>query len=404
MAKQVKPLTESQIKNAKPKAKEYTLSDGYGLRLRIKPNGTKTWLLNYTHPILSKRVNLTLGTYPNTSLKVAREKTREARELIEQSIDPKTHRDKQAQQEKMRLNMTLESVIQSWLEVKKGSVTSDHAEDIYRSLEMHVLPVLGTVPISEITPQLVIQALRPLERKGNLEVLRRVCQRLNEIMKFARNIGYIEINTLSDIKDAFRKPQAVHMKTLPPEALPELMRAVSRARIFSTTRCLIQWQLHTMVRPSEAAGARWEEIDWNRKLWCIPAKRMKKKRDHFVPLTNQTIRLLKEMEVISGNGISEYIFASHKDVTRPCCNASVNMALKRMGFKGQLVSHGLRSLASTTLNEQPHFEGDLVEAALAHADKNKVRAAYNRSQYVEQRREMMQWWSDHIETSACNAM
>ncbi|EJA7342723.1 TPA: tyrosine-type recombinase/integrase [Vibrio parahaemolyticus] len=404
MAKQVKPLTESQIKNAKPKAKEYTLSDGYGLRLRIKPNGTKTWLLNYTHPILSKRVNFTLGTYPNTSLKVAREKTREARELIEQSIDPKTHRDKQAQQEKMRLNMTLESVIQSWLEVKKGSVTSDHAEDIYRSLEMHVLPVLGTVPISEITPQLVIQALRPLERKGNLEVLRRVCQRLNEIMKFARNIGYIEINTLSDIKDAFRKPQAVHMKTLPPEALPELMRAVSRARIFNTTRCLIQWQLHTMVRPSEAAGARWEEIDWNRKLWCIPAKRMKKKRDHFVPLTNQTIRLLKEMEVISGNGISEYIFASHKDVTRPCCNSSVNMALKRMGFKGQLVSHGLRSLASTTLNEQPHFEGDLVEAALAHADKNKVRAAYNRSQYVEQRREMMQWWSDHIETSACNAM
>ncbi|MGY3569136.1 integrase domain-containing protein [Vibrio paucivorans] len=399
MAKQVKPLTETQIKNAKPKSKEYILSDGNGLRLRVKPNGTKTWLLNYTHPILSKRINFTLGTYPTTSLKIAREKTRGARELIEQGIDPKTHKDKQALQEKMRLNMTLGKVAESWLDVKKSSVSSDHADDIYRSLEIHLLPELGNIPISELTPQLVIQTLKPLERKGRLEVLRRACQRLNEIMKFAKNTGYIEVNCLTDIKDAFKKPQAIHMKTLPPEALPELMFALSRARIFSTTRCLILWQLHTMVRPSEAAGARWDEIDWAKKLWRIPAKRMKKKREHCVPLSTQMLALLNEMKAISGHGVSEFIFASHKDGSRPCCNASVNMALKRMGFKGRLVSHGLRSLASTTLNEQSQFTGDLVEAALAHADKDKVRAAYNRTQYVEQRREMMQWWSDHIDDS-----
>ncbi|HAV1332865.1 TPA: tyrosine-type recombinase/integrase [Vibrio parahaemolyticus] len=397
MAKQVKPLTETQIKNAKPQVKEYILSDGNGLRLRVKTNGTKTWLLNYTHPILSKRVNFTLGTYPNTSLKIAREKTREARKLIEQGKDPKTYRDQSIQQEQLRLTSTLESIMHLWLDVKRDSVSEGHVHDIQRSLELHVLPSLGQVPISDITPQLAIQTLKPLERKGNLEALRRLCQKLNEIMKFARNSGLIEFNRLTDIKEAFRKPQLENMKTLPPERLPEFMKSLSRARIHFTTRCLIEWQLHTMVRPAEAAGARWEEIDWINKTWLIPALRMKKKRDHIVPLTAQTLALLEEMKSITGHGVSEYVFASYKDASRHCCSETANMAIKRMGFKGQLVSHGLRALASTTLNEQPQFNGDLVEAALAHADKDKVRAAYNRTQYVEQRREMMQWWSDHID-------
>ncbi|WP_272159114.1 integrase arm-type DNA-binding domain-containing protein, partial [Vibrio algivorus] len=237
MAKQVKPLTETQIKNAKPKDKEYILSDGYGLRLRIKPTGTKSWLLNYTHPILSKRVNLTLGTYPITSLKLAREKAREARECLGQGIDPKTQRDNQHLQEKARLSSTLAHVMLQWLEVKQSRVSAEHICDIQRSLELHVLPSLGAMPISDITPQLAIQTLKPLERKGNLEALRRLCQRLNEIMKFARNSGLIQFNPLTDIKEAFQKPQTENMKTLPPEMLPEFMHTLSRARIHFTTRC-----------------------------------------------------------------------------------------------------------------------------------------------------------------------
>ncbi|MCG9702749.1 tyrosine-type recombinase/integrase [Vibrio natriegens] len=400
MAKQVKPLTETQIKNAKSKTKEYILSDGNGLRLRIKTNGTKSWLFNYTHPVLSKRVNLTLGSYPTTSLKVAREKAHKARELLESGKDPKTHRDQCHHQEQVRLSSTLESVMHLWLEVKRGAVSDDHVNDIQRSLELHVLPSLGPLPITELTPQLAIQTLRPLERKGNLEALRRLCQRLNEIMKFARNSGLVQFNPLTDIKEAFKKPQVENMKTLPPEALPDLMRSLSRARIHFTTRCLIEWQLHTMVRPGEAAGARWDEIDWDNQLWCIPAERMKKKRDHVVPLTKQTLSILEEMKAITGHGVSEYIFASYKDATRHCCSETANMALKRMGFKGLLVSHGLRALASTTLNEQPQFAGDVVEAALAHVDKDKVRAAYNRTQYIEPRREMMHWWSGHIEQAS----
>ncbi|KFA94929.1 tyrosine-type recombinase/integrase [Vibrio sp. ER1A] len=397
MAKQVKPLTETQIKNAKPKGKEYILSDGNGLRLRVKVNGTKTWLLNYTHPILSKRINLTLGTYPNTSLKIAREKTREARALIEQGKDPKSYRDQQSAQEQLRLYATLENVAKEWLLVKQSHVSESHSHDILRSLELHIFPYLGSVPVSELTPPLVIQTLRPLERKGHLEAVRRVCQRLNEIMKFARNSGWIEFNRLTDIKEAFKKPHVENMKTLPPEMLPDFMKTLARARVHFTTRCLIEWQLHTIVRPSEAAGARWDEIDWDNQQWCIPANRMKKRRDHIVPLTKQTLALLEEMKAVNGHGVSVYIFASYKDASRHCCSETANMAIKRMGYKGQLVSHGLRALASTTLNEQPQFSGDLVEAALAHTDKDKVRAAYNRSQYVEQRREMMQWWSDHIE-------
>ena len=397
MAKQVKPLTETQIKNAKPQAKEYILSDGNGLRLRVKTNGTKTWLLNYTHPILPKRVNLTLGTYPNTSLKIAREKTREARELIEQGKDPKTHRDQSIQQEQLRLTSTLESIMHLWLDVKRDSVSEGHVHDIQRSLELHVLPSLGQVPISDITPQLAIQTLKPLERKGNLEALRRLCQRLNEIMKFARNNGLITFNVLTDIKEAFKKPKVENMKTISPEMLPEFLSTLSRARIHFTTRCLIEWQLHTMARPGEAAGARWDEIDWKKQLWCIPAERMKRKRAHIVPLTKQTLFILEEMKAITGHGVSEYIFASYKDTTRHCCSETANMAIKRMGYKGKLVSHGLRALGSTILNEQPRFAGDLVEAALAHVDKDKVRGAYNRSQYVEQRRDMMQWWSNYVE-------
>ena len=397
MAKQVKPLTETQIKNAKPQVKEYILSDGNGLRLRVKTNGTKTWLLNYTHPILPKRVNLTLGTYPNTSLKIAREKTREARELIEQGKDPKTHRDQSIQQEQLRLTSTLESIMHLWLDVKRDSVSEGHVHDIQRSLELHVLPSLGQVPISDITPQLAIQTLKPLERKGNLEALRRLCQRLNEIMKFARNNGLITFNVLTDIKEAFKKPKVENMKTISPEMLPEFLSTLSRARIHFTTRCLIEWQLHTMARPGEAAGARWDEIDWKKQLWCIPAERMKRKRAHIVPLTKQTLFILEEMKAITGHGVSEYIFASYKDTTRHCCSETANMAIKRMGYKGKLVSHGLRALGSTILNEQPRFAGDLVEAALAHVDKDKVRGAYNRSQYVEQRRDMMQWWSNYVE-------
>ena len=171
------------------------------------------------------------------------------------------------------------------------------------------------------------------------------------------------------------------------------MGAVANASIKRTTRCLIEWQLHTMTRPSEASGAMWKEIDMESKVWTIPSERMKKRRDQRIPLTDQMLAILEVMKPISGH--REFVFPSDRDPKKPCNSQTANMALKRMGFAGRLVSHGLRSLASTTLNEQG-FDRDLIEAALAHVDDNQVRSAYNRTDYLERRRPMMNWWSEHI--------
>ena len=223
--------------------------------------------------------------------------------------------------------------------------------------------------------------------------VRRVCQRLNEILTWAVNTGVVHHNPLVGIKQAFHAPAKRNLPSLKPDQLPALLRDIQAANLRTTTRCLILWQLHTMVRPSEAAGARWEEIDTGAALWTIPASRMKKKRPHTVPLTPQTLHLLERMRPISGK--SEFIFPADRSLFQATNPQTANAAIKRMGYGGQLVAHGLRSIASTILNEAA-FDADIIEVALAHAEPNKVRGAYNRAQYLERRRVMMAWWSDHI--------
>lgn len=397
MARTTKPLTDTEVKKAKPKEKEYNLADGNGLYLRVKPNGSKLWLFNYTRPYTKKRANMGLGQYPALSLAKAREAKRENLELLGGNIDPSTHRIEQIKQRGEANKNTLERVAHSWFQVKKSKVTNDYGEDIYRSLALHIFPVLGAVPINEIKARLTIETLSPIAAKGSLETVKRLCQRLNEIMRYAVNTGLIDANPLSGISEAFESPIKKHMVTLKPEQLPELMKTIANASIKKTTRCLIEWQLHTMTRPSEAAGTRWAEIDLQKKLWVIPPERMKKKRTHTIPLSSQAIALLEVMRPISHN--REHVFPADRNPRQHTHQQTANMALKRMGFGGLLVAHGMRALASTTLNEQ-NFNPDVIEAALAHTDKNEVRAAYNRAEYLDSRREMMKWWSDYIEQAA----
>ncbi|MGL5741025.1 MAG: integrase domain-containing protein [Plesiomonas shigelloides] len=397
MAKVTTRLSDTQIKAAKPKDKEYVLSDGDGLRIRVKPNGSKSWLLNYTHPIKKTRTNLSLGKYPEVSLANARKLALEARELLAQGIDPLDARKQQQEEHKAIHEHTLFNITQEWFAIKKDDVTPDYAVDIWRSLELHIFPYIANTPVRDITAPQVIELLKPIAAKGSLETVKRLAQRLNEVMNFATNCGLIQANPLTGIKAAFKKPKKENMAALKPAELAELMGAIANASIKRTTRCLIEWQLHTMTRPSESSGARWDEIDWDAKVWTIPAARMKKRRQHRIPLTQQMLDLLDVMKPISGR--REFIFPSDRDPKRPCNSQTANMALKRMGFAGRLVSHGLRSLASTTLNEQG-FEPDLIEAALAHVDDNQVRSAYNRTDYLERRKPMMCWWSEHIEEAA----
>ena len=401
MARTTKPLTNTEVKQAKPKEKVYTLSDGGGLQLRVKPNGSKLWLFDYLRPYTKKRTSLSFGSYPAISIAEARSKRNDARELLAKDIDPKEHRDETSRLNDIAHNNTLEHIAKKWLELKKASVSGNHATDTWRSLELHIFPDLGKVPIHKITAVKAIEVIEPIAAKGSLETVKRLCQRLNEIMIYSVNAGIIENNPLSGISKAFQLPVKQHLPTLKPEELPSLMSALSLANIKVTTRCLIEWQLHTMVRPSEAAGTRWDEIDLEKGLWDIPKERMKQKKAHVVPLTPQCIEILGVMKSISSR--SEFVFPSDRIPKTHTNSQTANMALKRMGFDKQLVAHGLRSLASTALNEQG-FDADVIEAALAHTGKNEVRNAYNRTNYLERRKPVMSWWSDYIDKAATGNM
>lgn len=394
MAKIITPLSDTQVKQAKPKDKEYTLADGNGLQLRVRPNGSKLWILKYSQPYTKKRTNLGLGKYPDVSLSKARSQREAARKLLADNIDPKDHRDEQSQQKKEAIENTFGVMANKWYQLKLTKVKEETANHAWRAVTKHVLPKLTNVPISTIKPKAIITLLSPIANKGNFETVNRLCRYINEVMRLAVAEGIIEVNYLSDVTKLFPAAKKTNMPTIKPERLPELMRAIREARITRITQCLALWQLHTMTRPIEAASAHWNDIDVDNRVWVIPAERMKMKKPHTIPLTEQTLALLNTIKSMSdGTG---YLFTNHRDPLRHANSQSVNVALKRMGFAGELVSHGLRALASTTLNEQG-FNPDVIEAALAHVDKNEVRRTYNRAEYLERRRKLMCWWSEHIE-------
>lgn len=387
-------LTVTEIKNAKPREKEFLISDGDGLYLIVRPSGTKNFSFKYSHPDSAKRMTISVGEFPVLSLAEAREITFNYRNMVTKGIDPIAEREKARQQKLVSKSAVLEKVALEWLQIKKSRITKNYADDIWRSLENHVFPIMGQVSIREITAPETIHVLRPLHQSGSLETVKRICQRLNEIMVFAVNTGLIEHNKLAGIKSAFPLPDTQSFPSITRQQLPEFLQRLKRANIYSLTRCLIEFQLHTMARPNEAAGAEWKEIDFEKQIWTIPEEKMKMKRDHVIPLSRQMIELLTYLKSFDVN--SPYVFPAIRDKKMHLNSQTANMAIKRMGYEGQLVAHGLRSLASTILNEQ-EFNRDWIEAALAHSDANQIRAIYNRALYLDQRREMMQWWSDFID-------
>lgn len=393
-------LTDSKLRTAKSEDKEYNLSDGDGLYLRVKPNGTKLWLFNYYRPDNKKRANLSFGAYPDVTLAIARERRRQARSLLSEGIDPQIHQQEQVEIAKAKdeaSSNTFLKIASLWLDMKKHEVTADYAEDSWRSLEMYILPDLANKTIDQIRAPMVISLLRPLEADGKLETVRRLCQRINEIMSYAVNHGFLNANPCADIRKVFKKPSKKHMPTIKPDELPLLMADIHNGRIDPTTKYQILWSLHTLVRPSESAGTRWDEIDFEAKVWNIPADRMKMERPHRVPLTDQAVEILNRMKPISGH--RPHVFPSYRNPLGHIHEQTANAALKRLGYGGRLVAHGIRSLGSTTLNEQ-RFNPDAIEAALSHSDDNEIRRAYNRSDYFDQRVIMMEWWSKHIEQAS----
>ncbi|HDH0705875.1 TPA: tyrosine-type recombinase/integrase [Klebsiella aerogenes] len=396
MARLTKPLTDTEIKNAKPKEAEYTLHDGDGLQLLIKTSGKKVWQYRYSRPFNQKRAKLTFGPYPEVTLADARQRRHEARTLLTKDIDPYTHQQSLRRQALEAQSNTFKIVAGQWLQLKKSSITADYASDIWRSLEKDIFPAIGEISITDIKAPTLVQAIQPVQSRGALETVRRLCQRINEVMIYAMNAGLIDTAPSINISKAFEKPQKKHMPSIRPDQLPQLMQTMRLASIELPTRCLFMWQLLTLTRPSEASDTRWQEIDLDAREWRIPAERMKMKRAHIVPLSVQALAVLELMRPLSSQ--REYVFSSRIKPLQPMSSQTVNAALKRAGLGGILVSHGMRSIASTALNEQG-FPPDVIEAALAHVDKNEVRRAYNRSDYLEQRRPMMQWWADFVKAA-----
>ncbi|MCO6551726.1 integrase [Gilliamella apicola] len=399
MARKTHPLTDTQIKAAKPRDKDYSLFDGGGMYLLVKSNNSKIWRFKYTRPYTKKGALISFGSYPEVSLQQARKQRDEARELIKQGVDPQEHKAEQEQRKHDEITSTFKKVAADWFKVKSGKgLTESTLKRTWESLELHLFPYIGDKSIFKLKAKEFIKAMEPLRANGKLETIKRLCQRINEIMFYAVNIGLIDANPAAKIKDAFESPIKGQMPTINAQELPQFMQSLAMARIELQTRCLIEWQLLTMTRPNEAVGAKWQEIDLDNCLWVIPAEKMKMRREHTITLNKQAMAILSIMKPISGH--REHIFPSMKPpYTTPMNSSTANMAIKRMGYKDKLVAHGLRALASTILNEQG-FDPNIIEAALAHVDTNSVRRAYNRATYLEQRRIMLDWWGDFVEQAS----
>jgi integrase len=395
--KKIRPLSDLAIRASKPGQKMLTLYDGEGLQLRVLTSGSKVWIFNYVRPYLKTRNNIKLGTYPTMALAQARQLREQYRQLLAAGTDPQRWLERQSHQASTEALNTFQNACRKWFEVRFAKISKRYSFNIQRSFELHVFPKAGHVPLKDLNAKYLIESLRPLEQAQKLETLSRLCQRINEFMIWCVNTGLLEFNHSNGINAAFIRPTHENMRTIRPDELPELMQRLNTGDIALPGRCLVEWQLHTMVRPGEAVKARWQDIDFANSIWNIPAKFMKMRRGHVVPLTKQSIAILQLMRQL--NSDSPYVFPSLQNTRLHLCRDTANNALKKIGYEQKLVAHGMRSLASTVLNEHS-FNSDWIEAALSHVDKNDIRATYNNAIYLKPRKKMMSWWSNYIEKAA----
>ena len=397
MPRITKPLTNTEVERAKPKDKEYNLSDGQGLNLRIKPTGAKTWTFNYYHPTTKKRTNLTIGNYPEISIAQARQQREEWRSILAQGIDPQTHRARIARELELAEANTFLAVAEKWRAKKQGEITKKTLDKYWGSLCLHIFPFIGSYPIGEIVPTVALIPLQRVEQRNNIDMANRLASYINEILNFAVNGGLIPFNPCLRMNKTLKQHKKENNPRIKSEELPEFMQALAQAKIEPQTRVLIQFQLLTMARPGEVSGAQWAEIDLDKRLWTIPAERMKAREAHVIPLSAQAIQLLEVLHPVTGR--FEYVFPKHGNNHAPMSSSSANMAIKRMGYAGRQTAHGLRGLARTYLAEQ-NTNHEHAEACLAHKTGGNVSLAYNHATYLEQRKVIMQKWADYVEQCA----
>ena len=382
-------LSAVQVKSAKPKEKTYKLSDGKGLNLEIRPNGSKYWRLSYRYQ--QKQKTLALGVFPVVSLSEARELTLEAKKLLQKNIDPSVHKKR----EKIETSEhTFKLIADQWHKKESGLWSKDHSDKVWHSLKMDAFPHIGDMPIKDIRTPDVLSVIRLIESRGALDVASRVKQRIKSVLRYAIQTGILEFNVADALDGVIQTRKVTHRKTLKLDELPSFLNALDTYPGYTLTGYALQLIVHTFVRPGELRSAEWKDIDMEKATWRIPAEKMKMKEEHIVLLSKQVLSLLEKIKKKTGR--FNLVFPGSHDSKKPISENTLTYAIrKRLGFDA--TAHGFRTTASTTLNESG-FRVDVIERQLAHGERNKVRAAYNRSQYLAERKEMMQWYSDYLDS------
>lgn len=391
-------LTDTAARKAKPEAKPFKMADGGGMYLEVMPNGSKYWRLKYRFGGKEKR--LALGVYPDTSLADARGRRDEARKLLANGSDPSTVKQAQKRQAKISAANSFEAIAREFHTMKSPMWTPHHSTDWINTLEREVFPKFGHRPIIEIEAPDVLDILRAVEARSAFEVRERVLQRVRAVFAFAIACGKARHNPAAELKGALApRPKVQHFAALSEKEMPDFLHALTvyqqRAKsspiVFAATRLLSL----TFVRTGEVRGALWSEFDLDAGMWIIPAERMKARAPHTVPLSSQAVKVIRALQPLTGH--LPNLFPSRNGKGAVISENTVLKVIENIGYKGRMTGHGFRSVASNYLNNLGTIRPDMIEAQLAHGDKDQVRAAYNRADYMEYRKAMMQFWADTLD-------
>jgi integrase len=385
-------LSDTAVRNARPKPAPYKLADGEGMYLLVRPNGAKYWRLKYRFG--GKEKLLALGVYPAVGLKAARARRLEARERIAAGLDPMVERRAESRARRLRAGNTFEAIGREWWETKRGGWSAAHASAVKGRLEKQLFPAIGARPIAEIEPPELLEAIRAIEKREALELASKTRIVAGQVFRYAIATGRAKSDPTRDLRGAFKTREVRHYAKLSEADLPGFLAKLDQYDGNNLTRLAIKLLLLTFVRTGELRGARWSEFDFDKREWRIPAERMKTRAEHIVPLSDQALAVLEELKALSGTG--ELVFPNEHKRREPMSENTILYALYRMGYRGRATGHGFRATASTILNEQG-FRPDVIERQLAHKEQNKVRAAYHRSEYLDERRRMMAHWGRYLE-------
>jgi len=386
-------LTEIAIKNAKPGKSIRKLSGGDGLVLLIYPNGSKYWA--YRYRFLGKEKSLSLGIYPEVGLAEARRKLADSRKMVSGGQDPSEARKAIKRQATISAENNFESIGREWITIKSPGWTPRYAEFVVGRLAKDIFPKLGTRPIKDISAPELLSVVRHVEERGASELAHRLLNCCGQVFMYGIATGRAERNPANDLQGALKTHVKKHYSHLKAIELPEFLKRLAKYDGHPQTRLAVTLLMFTFVRTTELRGATWEELDLDNAEWRIPARRMKMRRYHLVPLSRQAVAAFRELQRI--NGQWNYVFPNPQKPVKFMSENAVLYALYRMGYHNRTTGHGFRHTASTILNESGLFSGDAIERQLAHVQSNKIRGAYNHAEYLTERRKMMQWWADYLD-------